>query len=374
MNYLFDSAATDDMRFGQSVAASAGYVLIGSPDDGEAASSAGAVWMIDLVGAHAPLKFFSPAPTANGEFGNAVALSGNLALIGDPNADPLGANEGRADLFVVDGETATPLRNLLPAEVQAFDFVGSAVALCGSGAAIGAPGDDSSGFSAGAAYHVKNLSGPLPFDSVARKGDTAPGAIDAEFNLFKQPAINSQGAVSFTASLTGPGSNRNRDTGGWIKTPGLAPIEPVVKSRDMLDALGAGFAATKANAILSTNWDTAPGAFFETTLTGPGVTSSNNRVIIAGNLDDDRIFETVPLLRTGDPLAALGGAMVKSFAEIASAIDPIVAYTLKTGDAGVTTANDTGLLAVDAGGSGIVSAFREGDSDSFGVWGQFFGR
>lgn len=77
------------------------------------------------------------------EFGDAVALSGNTAIIGAPN-QKVGANtvQGAAYAFVRSGTTWTEQAKFLAADGAATDNFSWAVAIEGDTAAIGAPGSD----------------------------------------------------------------------------------------------------------------------------------------------------------------------------------------------------------------------------------------
>lgn len=74
------------------------------------------------------------------EFGASVAIDGNLLLVGAPGESPYGTNSGGAWAFVrnASGDWTSPTRLLSPTGA-AKDYFGSAVALAGNYAVIGAP-------------------------------------------------------------------------------------------------------------------------------------------------------------------------------------------------------------------------------------------
>jgi len=81
---------------------------------------------------------------ANDEFGHAVALSGDRALVGAPR-DVVGSSvdQGSAYIFARSGNTWSEPQKLTAADGAANDFFGEgAVALDGGSALVGAPGDD----------------------------------------------------------------------------------------------------------------------------------------------------------------------------------------------------------------------------------------
>lgn len=84
MRTASDGAAAD--QFGTSVALSGGKMLVGASGADDPGTNAGAAYLFDAAGAETKLTASDGA--AGDEFGNAVAISGNIALVG-------AAREGR---------------------------------------------------------------------------------------------------------------------------------------------------------------------------------------------------------------------------------------------------------------------------------------
>lgn len=82
-------------------------------------------------------------------FGAAVTLSGDRAVVGAPNARE---EEGRAYVFARSGDTWERTGRLVPEDVQSKDRFGLTIALDGGRALAGAPGEDGGGKDQGAAY------------------------------------------------------------------------------------------------------------------------------------------------------------------------------------------------------------------------------
>ena len=79
-----------------------------------------------------------PNPVAEFEtFGRAVAISGNVAIVG---ADNDGGPPGRAYIFTTDATGGTQQAMLTPSQSAGFDGFGRAVAIDGNYAVVGAPG------------------------------------------------------------------------------------------------------------------------------------------------------------------------------------------------------------------------------------------
>jgi outer membrane protein assembly factor BamB len=123
--------------------------------------------LIGALGAALPVHAQTPAPTetrklrpadgaANDRFGSAVALDGTRALVGAIFDDDSATDAGSAYLY--DIQTGALLRKLLAGgpvtEVFGFerDFFGHAVALRGSLAVVGAANSSAAGMSSGALY------------------------------------------------------------------------------------------------------------------------------------------------------------------------------------------------------------------------------
>ncbi len=80
--------------------------------------------------------------TAKDEFGDAVAISGNFAIIGAPKNDDGGAESGSAYIFEYDGVNWVQRAKLTASDDAAGDTFGMSVAIDGSVAVVGAPLDD----------------------------------------------------------------------------------------------------------------------------------------------------------------------------------------------------------------------------------------
>jgi len=138
-----DGATTD--RFGHSVSVSGDVAVIGASwdDDLGAHSGAAYVFVRDGITWTQQAKLLAADGAAASQFGEAVALSGDVAVIGAPHDGECGS----AYVFVRNGTSWTQQAKLTPADadhclVQLYQF-GQSVALSGEVAMIGAPFDDS---------------------------------------------------------------------------------------------------------------------------------------------------------------------------------------------------------------------------------------
>ncbi|MCK6535170.1 MAG: hypothetical protein L6Q84_19530, partial [Polyangiaceae bacterium] len=151
-----DGAADD--RFGESVSVSGNTVLSGAPQVDQAATNQGRTYVFLRSGTSWSLQASLLVPTVSGKlpgsndyFGKAVDLDGDVAVIGAPYGGYDYGNQGVAVVFTRSG-TKWNQGPLLTANDAAKD-VGAAVAIAGSTALLGAPGEGAGKFAtAGAAY------------------------------------------------------------------------------------------------------------------------------------------------------------------------------------------------------------------------------
>ena len=86
-------------------------------------------------------------------FGHAVSIDGNTAIVGSPKSDDAGKNSGAAYIFVRDGATWKQQAKLLPNDLGGSDAFGEDVFVSGRTVVVGAPQHSHSGLRfPGAAY------------------------------------------------------------------------------------------------------------------------------------------------------------------------------------------------------------------------------
>lgn len=139
---------------GRSVAVGSDVAAIGVPDDDSAISGSGSVSIYRRVGTE---WFFEDRlqpsfPTTGYAFGESIALSGDTLLVGSPFDLESGLSAGAVHVYVFDGTTWVEEEVLTASDAQAGDQFGRAVALSGDRALVGAPADDDLGTSSGSAY------------------------------------------------------------------------------------------------------------------------------------------------------------------------------------------------------------------------------
>lgn len=118
------------------------------------AAPRGAVYVYRLVGAtwveEQRLVARGGYPLAN--FGESVAVSGDVIVAGLQEDDDGGDRSGSAYVFRFDGNTWVEEQKLLASDAHRFDYFGRSVSVSGDVIVVGAVGDDDSGGGSGSAY------------------------------------------------------------------------------------------------------------------------------------------------------------------------------------------------------------------------------
>ncbi len=136
--------------FGSSVALSGDTALVGAYyDDGKGSAyvftRSGTAWTQQA-------KLTAADGAATDWFGSAVALSGDIAIIGSERDDDNGSDSGSAYVYTRSGTAWTQQAKLTAADGATTDYFGTSVALFGDTALVGAYRDDDKGTDSGSAY------------------------------------------------------------------------------------------------------------------------------------------------------------------------------------------------------------------------------
>jgi len=146
-----DAAGVD--LFGYSVSVSGDAVLIGAYGDKDAGTSSGSAYVfVRSAAVWSEEQKLTAGDGAEGDnFGRSVSLDGDTVLIGAPLDDDSGANNGSAYVFVQNAGVWSEEQNIIVVPTLGDEF-GAAVSVDGNTALIGVPGDDTSSFDGGAVY------------------------------------------------------------------------------------------------------------------------------------------------------------------------------------------------------------------------------
>ena len=153
---LSDPDTTYENYFGTSVALSGDTALIGAPSTTVGGQDyAGVVYIYTLSGGSWSQQtvLHDPNPANGDNFGTSLALSGNTALVGDPNKTVGPESAGAAYVYTGSGASWTQQAQLSASDPSGADHFGASVALSGNTALVGAFDKTVAGQNyAGAAY------------------------------------------------------------------------------------------------------------------------------------------------------------------------------------------------------------------------------
>ncbi len=190
-------------EFGLAVSVSGELAVIGAPSDDDAGLQSGSAYVfVRGAGGWAPAaKLLAGDGAAGDAFGTAVAGAGAMIVIGAPGDDDKGSNSGSAYLFAREGTVWRPAAKLVASDGNAYDEFGRSVALSAEGILIGARGADNLGSDAGAAYVFRGLGDCNQNDALDLCDVTDGGSFDRNTNGIPDECetgdTNCDGVVSF---------------------------------------------------------------------------------------------------------------------------------------------------------------------------------
>ncbi|HEX8678622.1 MAG TPA: FG-GAP repeat protein, partial [Chthoniobacterales bacterium] len=153
-------------EFGSALAISpaASLMVVGAQRDDTGATNAGSayVFLAEFPFVTHLVALHNPTPATDDLFGSAVAMDGQRAVIGAPQDDTGAADAGSVYLFDINyNGTATLFATLTNPTPAAADQFGSSVAISGTRVLVGAYADDTGAPNAGSAY-LFDVSGATP--------------------------------------------------------------------------------------------------------------------------------------------------------------------------------------------------------------------
>ena len=150
-----DGAAYD--YFGFDVAISDDYAVVGAYWDDGAGTDSGSAYIFKRDGTAwtQEAKITASDGAAYGWFGDSVAISGDSVVVGAKGDDGAGTDSGSAYIFKRDGTAWTQEAKITASDGAAWDHFGWSVAISGDYAVVGAYGDGDAGSMSGSAYIFK---------------------------------------------------------------------------------------------------------------------------------------------------------------------------------------------------------------------------
>ncbi len=140
--------------FGNSVSVSGDLAIVGAPVADIVSERTGAAYIYqrDGIGWSELIKLVPDDGVGSDYFGLSVAISGSAAIVGAYGQDVNGDRSGAAYLFEDRGTGWTQMAKLLPEDGDVLDQFGTAVSISGNTAIVGAFGNDDHGDRSGSAY------------------------------------------------------------------------------------------------------------------------------------------------------------------------------------------------------------------------------
>lgn len=167
-------------RFGAAVAAQGNVIVVGAPwAQVESAGGAGAAYVFVRQGTtwSTAARLTAPAGFSGDEFGFAVAVSGDVVLVGAPDAGPHHASEnGLAYVFARQGDSWAIEQTLVAPDAANGSLFGHAVALDGDRALVGAYAANGNALRSGAAYVFRREAGRWQFEQAMAPASAQQGA------------------------------------------------------------------------------------------------------------------------------------------------------------------------------------------------------
>jgi len=166
---LADDGAEGD-GFGSAVAISGNIAIVGASHDDDNSTDSGSVYVFDITTGEQRFKLHANDAKEDDHFGRSVAISGNTIIIGTPGDDRRGWNAGAAYIF--DAVTGEQLFKVRASDGSWEDFFGVSVAISGNAAIVGAEWQDDNGAYSGSAYVFDTAAGKQRIKLIADDGES----------------------------------------------------------------------------------------------------------------------------------------------------------------------------------------------------------
>jgi len=113
--------------------------------------------LMTVIFAESPIKTILPNEVeAGNQFGKTTVVSGNWIAISAPKNDDNGYSSGSVDIFKLVENNWEFQQTILPLNLSAFNYFGHSLAMEDSVLVVGAPGDSENGHKSGAVYVFRN--------------------------------------------------------------------------------------------------------------------------------------------------------------------------------------------------------------------------
>ena len=147
-----DAAAIDN--FGTALAMSNGTLVVGAFGNDDAGIVSGSAYLFrrNAAGVFVERKLTASDAALGDFFGESVAIDGTTVVVGADMDDAVGLDEGSVYVYQPDGAGGFVETKVTASDAAMFDQFGHSVAISGTVIVVGAPFKDDGGTSSGAAY------------------------------------------------------------------------------------------------------------------------------------------------------------------------------------------------------------------------------
>lgn len=192
---LIPNGGQSSDEFGISVALDGGLALVGSRRDDNPLRDSGSAYLFNTTTGQQLFKLTPNDSARDEQFGQSVALEGNLAVVGSYLDDG-----GLGGAYIFDATTGSQLRKLIPTDSLGRIQFGISVAIDGGLVLVGSRGSRPDGVNTGVAYLFNAATGQQLAEFVAN--DTGPSD-----NFGVNVSIEGRFALLSDAESDGLGSN-----------------------------------------------------------------------------------------------------------------------------------------------------------------------
>jgi len=220
---LTASDGESDDYFGTAVSISGDYAIVGARGGRFIGLSSGSAYIFEKpVGGWVDMtetaKLTASDRRLYDNFGNAVSISGDYAIVGARGGSVNGISSGEAYLFekpVGGWVDMTETAKLAASDYGSLDYFGNAVSISGDYAIVGAYGDDDNGFSSGSTYLFEKPVGGWVDMTETAKLTASDGASGDDFGTAVSISgdyaiVGAQGQYSKRAYIF------KKPVGGWV--------------------------------------------------------------------------------------------------------------------------------------------------------------
>ncbi|MCH8241746.1 MAG: hypothetical protein IH897_03920 [Planctomycetes bacterium] len=166
-------------KFGVAVAMDGDVIVVGAKQDDDHGSASGSAYVYRRIAGvwTQEEKLTASDADAGDEFGSTVDVSENIIVVGAPRNREFGTNSGSAYVFLWDGFAWMEEQRLFSSDLAQSDRFGSAVSVSGELVLVGAGEHDALGTNSGAAYAFSRAAGLWNEDAKILPPDGAAGQL-----------------------------------------------------------------------------------------------------------------------------------------------------------------------------------------------------